>query len=54
MLGYVCIVFIMVDGAKRMEKGHISRYGEKPEYRAYAEKTPIPFPFIPLYHLNKQ
>lgn len=54
VLGYVCIVFIMVDGAKRMEKGHISRYGEKPEYRAYAEKTPILFPFIPLYHLNKQ
>lgn len=54
VLGYICIVFIMVDGAKRMEKGHISRYGEKPEYRAYAEKTPILFPFIPLYHLNKQ
>ncbi len=54
VLGYVCIVFIMVDGAKRMEKGHMSRYGEKPEYQAYAGKTPILFPFIPLYHLNKQ
>ncbi len=54
VLGYVCIVFIMVDGAKRMEKGHLSRYGEKPEYQAYAGKTPILFPFIPLYHLNKQ
>ena len=54
VLGYVCIVYIMVDGAKRMEKGHISRYGSKPEYQAYAQKTPILFPFIPLYHLNKQ
>jgi len=54
VLGYVCIVFIMVDGAKRMEKGHMSRYGEKPEYQAYAKKTPILFPFLPLYHLNKQ
>lgn len=52
VLGYVCIVAIMLIGAKNMEKGHISRYGNKPEYRAYAEKTPILFPFIPLYHLN--
>ena len=54
VLGYICIVFIMVDGAKRMEKGHMSRYGNKPEYQTYAQKTPILFPFIPLYHLNKQ
>lgn len=54
VLGYVCIVAIMVDGAKRMEKGHMSRYGQNPEYQAYAGKTPILFPFIPLYHLNKQ
>ncbi len=54
VFGYVCIVWIMVDGAKRMEKGHMSRYGGKPEYQAYAEKTPILFPFVPLYHLNKQ
>lgn len=52
VLGYVCIVAIMLIGAKNMEKGHISRYGDKPEYRAYAEKTPILFPFVPLYHLN--
>lgn len=54
VLGYLCIVWIMVDGAKRMEKGHISRYGDKAEYQTYAKKTPILFPFIPLYHLNKQ
>lgn len=51
LIGYVCIVYIMVDGAKRMEKGHIARYGAKPEYQAYANKTPILFPFVPLYHL---
>lgn len=54
IFGYVCIVFIMVDGAKRMEKGHMSRYGDKKEYQDYAEKTPILFPFVPLYHLNNQ
>lgn len=51
LAGYVCIVYVMVDGAKRMEKGHIARYGGKPEYQTYAEKTPILFPVIPLYHL---
>lgn len=52
VLGYLCILAIMLIGAKNMEKGHISRYGDKPEYKAYAEKTPILFPFVPLYHLN--
>ncbi len=54
VLGYVCIVFIMVDGAKRMEKGHIARYGSKPEYRDYADKTPILIPLLPVYHLAKK
>ncbi len=54
VLGYVCIVFIMVDGAKRMEKGHMARYGSKPEYQTYANKTPIILPLLPIYHLNKQ
>ncbi len=34
-----------------MEKGHIARYGEKKEYQDYANKTPLIFPLIPLYHL---
>lgn len=54
VLGYLCILFIMVDGARRMEKGHIARYGADPAYRAYADKTPILIPLIPWYHLNKQ
>ena len=54
ILSWVCIVYIMVNGAQRMEKRQMKQYGGKPEYRAYAEKTPILFPFIPLYHLNKQ
>ena len=54
LIGYVCIVYIMVDGAKRMEKGHIERYGSKEEYQNYANKTPILIPLIPLYHLYKE
>lgn len=51
LIGYVCILYVMLDGAKRMEKGHIARYGSKPAYQAYADKTPLIIPFVPLYHL---
>ena len=45
---YVCIVYIMFNGAKRLEKRQASRYGKKPEYRAYADRTPILLPIVPL------
>lgn len=53
IVAYICIVYIMFDGAKRMEKRQIKQYGGKPAYRAYADKTPIILPLLPLYHLNK-
>ena len=54
VFGYVCIVGIMFNGAKRLETRQLSRYGTLPEYRAYADRTPILLPFIPLYHLAKE
>ncbi len=51
LIGYIGIIYVMVDGARRMEKGHIARYGTKPAYQTYADKTPILIPLIPLYHL---
>ena len=53
LIGYLGIFYVMWDGAKRMEKSHIARYGSKPEYQAYAGKTPILIPFVPLYHIYK-
>lgn len=46
LVGYVGILFVMVDGARRMQKGHEKRYGNDPEYRAYAERTKLVIPFI--------
>lgn len=46
LVGYVGIVFVMVDGARRMAKGHETRYGQSPEYRAYAERTKLLVPFV--------
>lgn len=52
IIPYICIVYIMFDGAKRLEKRQMSRYGDDPAYHKYANSTPIILPFIPLYHLN--
>jgi steroid 5-alpha reductase family enzyme len=52
-LAYVCIVFIMFNGAQRLEKRQMERYGDNEEYNTYANKTPIIIPLLPIYHLNK-
>lgn len=54
MIAYILIVFIMFNGAQRLEKRQMARYGDNAEYKAYVEKTPIILPLVPIYHLNKQ
>ncbi len=54
IIAYICIVYIMFNGAQRLEKRQMARYGNNPEYKAYADKTPIIIPLLPVYHLNKQ
>lgn len=54
IMAWVLIVFIMFNGAQRLEKRQMKRYGSDPAYNAYADKTPIILPFVPLYHLNKK
>ena len=54
LIAYVCIVYIMFNGAQRLEKRQMERYGDNEEYKAYADKTPIIIPLLPIYHLNKQ
>lgn len=53
-LAYVAIVFIMFNGAERLEKRQEGRYGNLPAYRAYADKTPIILPLLPICHLAKE
>ena len=54
VLAYVCIVYIMFNGAQRLEKRQMARYGDNEEYNNYANKTPIIIPLLPIYHLNKK
>lgn len=51
--GYVCIVYIMFGGARRLEIRQNKNYGADPEYQEYVKKTPILLPFIPLYSVEK-
>ena len=53
IIAYICIVYIMFNGAQRLEKRQVARYGEDKEYNDYANKTPIIIPMLPIYHLNK-
>ncbi|MBQ8869522.1 MAG: DUF1295 domain-containing protein [Oscillospiraceae bacterium] len=54
VFAYVAIVFIMFNGAQRLEKRQMARYGDNEEYNTYANKTPIIIPLLPIYHLNKK
>ena len=54
ILAYICIVYIMFNGAQRLEKRQMTRYGDNEEYNEYANKTPIIIPLLPVYHLNKK
>ncbi len=54
VLAYICIVYIMFNGAQRLEKRQMARYGDNEEYNTYADKTPIIVPLLPIYHLNKK
>ena len=54
VLAYIAIVYIMFNGAQRLEKRQMARYGDNEEYNAYASKTPIIIPLVPLYHLAKK
>lgn len=54
VISYICIVYIMFNGAQRLEKRQMQRYGSDPAYNEYADKTPIIIPFLPVYHLNKK
>ena len=53
IIGWLLILYVMLSGAKRLEKRQNKNYGDDPEYQAYYKKTPAIFPFVPLYSLEK-
>lgn len=53
VVGYVCIVYIMFGGARRLEIRQNKNYGSDKEYQEYVKKTPILIPLVPLYSVEK-
>lgn len=53
-ISYICIVYVMFNGAQRLEKRQMKRYGDNEEYIKYADNTPILLPLLPIYHLNSR
>ncbi|MCR5584834.1 MAG: DUF1295 domain-containing protein [Lachnospiraceae bacterium] len=53
LFGYAYIIHMMLNGAKRIEMQHIRFYGRNKSYVDYANKTPVLFPFVPVFHLVK-
>ncbi len=53
LIGWLCIVYIMFGGARRLEIRQNKNYGQDPEYQAYCRQTPILLPFVPLYSVEK-
>ncbi len=51
--GYVAIFYIMINGAQRLDRRQEKANGSKPEYRAYADHTPLIIPLIPNSHIEK-
>jgi steroid 5-alpha reductase family enzyme len=52
ILGYVGLVYVMFNGARRLEKRQNASYGEDPEYQAYVKKVPILIPLVPIYSVE--
>ncbi len=53
VFGWICIVYIMFGGARRLELRQNKNYGDDPEYQKYVKTTPILLPFVPLYSVAK-
>lgn len=52
-LGYLCIIYVMLSGAKRLEERQNKHYNSDSSYVTYRTSTPLILPLLPLYSLSK-
>lgn len=52
LIGYICIVLIMMGSTKRLEFKQDDRYGHLEAYNTYRSSVPVLFPFLPIYTLK--
>jgi steroid 5-alpha reductase family enzyme len=53
ILGYIGIIYVMFSGARRLEIRQNKTYGNDAEYQNYFNNTPMIFPCIPLYSVER-
>jgi steroid 5-alpha reductase family enzyme len=53
LIGYASIIYLMANGAKRIEAQQLRYFGNDSRYMEYVSKTPVLIPFLPVYHLVK-
>lgn len=53
IFGYICLIYIMFSGARRLEIRQDRNYGDDEKYIEYCRTVPILIPFIPLYSVKK-
>jgi steroid 5-alpha reductase family enzyme len=52
LAGYIGIVFVMFNGARRLEKRQTDSYGNDSEFLEYTTNVPILIPILPIYSLK--
>lgn len=52
LIGFVCIILIMMGSTKRLEFKQDNRYGHLEAYVTYRHSVPVLIPFIPVYTLK--
>ena len=53
IFGYLCLIYIMFSGARRLEMRQDKNYGQDEAYQHYCRTVPILIPFLPLYSVKK-
>ena len=54
IIALVSIIYVMIGSAKRVDARQLKNYSNNEEYVAYASRTPILFPLVPIYHFAKK
>mgnify|MGYP003381835585 CR=1 FL=1 len=52
LAGLIGIILIMMSSTKRLEAEQESRYGNLPAFQSHVRRTPVLFPFVPIYTLR--
>ena len=53
LLGFGCLVFIMLGATRRLERTQTERYGDESAFQTYVSTVPVLVPWVPLYSIRR-